>query len=112
MGPGCASSRRGDRDAARVGSEARGPPPICDVQLPNRRRRPAHRGDGARLPRAGRVTLFVDANIPMYVVGAPHPNKDRAVAALEVAVARGERLVTDAEVLQEILHRYRAIGRP
>jgi uncharacterized protein len=57
------------------------------------------------------VTLFVDANVPMYVVGAAHPNKDRALAALEVAVARGERLVTDAEVLQELLHRYRAIGR-
>jgi predicted nucleic acid-binding protein len=57
------------------------------------------------------MTLFVDANVPMYVVGAAHPNKDRALAALEVAVARGERLVTDAEVLQELLHRYRAIGR-
>jgi hypothetical protein len=58
------------------------------------------------------VTLFVDANVPMYVIGAAHPNKARAIAALEVAVARGHRLVTDAEVLQELLHRYRAIGRP
>src|SRR4051812_11573473 len=112
MGPGRAASRRGDRDPTGVCLEAGGPSPIGDVQLPHRGHRPAHRGDGARLPRARRVTLFVDANVPMYVVGAPHPNKDRAVAALEVAVARGERLVTDAEVLQEILHRYRAIGRP
>ena len=57
------------------------------------------------------MTLFVDANIPMYVVGADHPNKEPAITALEVAIARGERLVTDAEVLQELLHRYRAIGR-
>jgi hypothetical protein len=57
------------------------------------------------------VTLFVDANIPMYLVGADHPNKEPAITALEIAIARGERLVTDAEVLQELLHRYRAIGR-
>jgi predicted nucleic acid-binding protein len=31
---------------------------------------------------------------------------------LESCVERGERLVTDAEVLQEILHRYAAIRRP
>jgi uncharacterized protein len=57
------------------------------------------------------VTMFVDANIPMYLVGADHPNKKPAVTSLEIAIARGERLVTDAEVLQELLHRYRAIGR-
>ena len=34
-----------------------------------------------------------------------------AQRALERSVAAGERLVTDAEVLQEILHRYAAIGR-
>jgi uncharacterized protein len=57
------------------------------------------------------VTLFVDANVPMYLVGAEHPNKEPATTALEIAIARGERLVTDAEVLQELLHRYRSIGR-
>ena len=57
------------------------------------------------------MTTFVDANVLMYVVGGAHPNKDRALSALEVAVSRGERLVTDAEVLQELLHRYREIGR-
>jgi uncharacterized protein len=57
------------------------------------------------------VTLFVDANVPMYLVGAEHPNKELATTALEIAIARGERLVTDAEVLQELLHRYRSIGR-
>ena len=56
--------------------------------------------------------IFVDSNIPMYLVGAAHPNKDAARFLLEQAIARGERLVTDAEVLQEILHRYHAIRRP
>ena len=48
----------------------------------------------------------------MYLVGAPHPNKGAARRLLEAAVSEGQRLVTDAEVLQEILHRYTAIKRP
>ncbi len=55
--------------------------------------------------------IFVDSNIPMYLVGAPHPHKIDAQNAVERAIADGKRLVTDAEVLQEILHRYRAIDR-
>jgi len=55
--------------------------------------------------------IFVDSNIPMYLVGAPHPNKASARELLESAVAAGERLVTDAEVFQEILHRYVALDR-
>jgi predicted nucleic acid-binding protein len=47
----------------------------------------------------------------MYLVGAPHPHKTDAQRLLERCVTRGERLVTDAEVLQEILHRYVAIRR-
>ena len=56
--------------------------------------------------------IFLDSNIPMYLVGAPHPNKDAARRLLEQVIAQGSRLVTDAEVLQEILHRYHAIQRP
>jgi hypothetical protein len=55
--------------------------------------------------------IFVDSNIPMYLVGAAHPHKANAAALLEAAIAAHERLVTDAEVLQEILHRYDAIDR-
>ena len=47
----------------------------------------------------------------MYVIGGEHPLKDRARRALERAVLRRERLVADAEVYQEVLHRYTAIGR-
>jgi predicted nucleic acid-binding protein len=56
--------------------------------------------------------ILVDSNIPMYLVGAAHPNKEAARRAVEEAVAAGEALCTDAEVLQEILHRYSAIRRP
>ncbi len=55
--------------------------------------------------------IFVDSNIPMYLVGAPHPNKDAARAALERIINRGEKMVTSAEVMQEILHRYGALKR-
>ncbi len=55
--------------------------------------------------------IFIDSNIPMYLVGAAHPHKIDAQRALEQLIAEGQRLVTDAEVLQEILHRYRAINR-
>ncbi|TVR65088.1 MAG: PIN domain-containing protein [Spirochaetaceae bacterium] len=55
--------------------------------------------------------IFIDSNIPMYLVGAAHPNKDRTISILERLVRDETRLVTDAETLQEILHRYTAIGR-
>ena len=54
---------------------------------------------------------FVDTNVPMYLIGAEHPHKTDAQRMLERAVAAQERLVTDAEVFQEILHRYAAIDR-
>jgi predicted nucleic acid-binding protein len=45
----------------------------------------------------------------MYLVGSPHKTDSHVI--LERLTASGERLVTDAEVLQEILHRYWAVGR-
>lgn len=47
----------------------------------------------------------------MYLVGAAHPHKAEAQIVFEQLIASGERLVTDAEVLQEILHRYTSIRR-
>jgi uncharacterized protein len=55
--------------------------------------------------------ILVDSNIPMYLVGAPHPHRSDAQRWLEKLVSERQRLVTDAEVLQEILHRYAAINR-
>jgi hypothetical protein len=47
----------------------------------------------------------------MYLVGSPHPHKSDAQRLLEQLVNDRQRLVTDVEVLQEILHRYVAIDR-
>ena len=55
--------------------------------------------------------ILVDSNILMYAAGSEHPCKQPSVAWLE-RVASGEIEATvDAEVLQEILHRYRALRR-
>ena len=55
--------------------------------------------------------IFIDSNVPMYLVGAPHPHKTDSQRLLEKLISERSRLVTDAEVLQEILHRYVAIDR-
>ena len=55
--------------------------------------------------------VFVDSNVPMYLVGAAHPNKVDAQRRLEQLVADRVRLVTDAEVMNEILHRYVVLER-
>ena len=55
--------------------------------------------------------ILIDSNIVMYAAGAAHPNKAPSAALIE-RIARGEvEAALDAEVLQEILHRYRAIRR-
>jgi uncharacterized protein len=55
--------------------------------------------------------ILIDANIFMYAAGGNDPNKAPSIALLR-RVARGEvEAALDAEVLQEILHRYRAIRR-
>ena len=55
--------------------------------------------------------IFIDSNIPMYLVGRDHPNKHRAAEVLRQLVRAEEHLVTGVEVYQEILHRYSAIER-
>jgi len=55
--------------------------------------------------------ILIDSNIPMYLIGAAHPHKSDAQRLLERLISDRQRLVTDAEVLQEILHRYVAVGR-
>jgi predicted nucleic acid-binding protein len=55
--------------------------------------------------------ILVDSNIPMYLVGSPSLQKTDTQRILERLVSQRQRLVTDAEVLQEILHRYTSINR-
>ncbi len=55
--------------------------------------------------------ILIDANLFMYAAGAEHPHKAPSVTLLQ-RVGLGEiEAAVDAEVLQEILHRYRAIRR-
>ena len=55
--------------------------------------------------------IFLDSTSPMYAVGRPGPEKDRANELIAQALEDGETLVTDVEVYQEILHRYTSINR-
>ena len=55
--------------------------------------------------------IFVDSNVAMYLVGAAHQHKTDSQQVLERLLLERRRLVTSAEVLQEILHRYWAIDR-
>jgi predicted nucleic acid-binding protein len=55
--------------------------------------------------------IFLDSNVSMYLIGSEQPHKIDAQQLLERCIADGERLVTAAEVFQEILHRYYAIKR-
>lgn len=53
--------------------------------------------------------VFVDSNVAIYIVGAPHPSRDRLEAFLRSHAS--ETYVTSAEVYQEVIHRYVAINR-
>ena len=55
--------------------------------------------------------IFVDSNVPMYLVGSSHNNRERAEQALNHLREEGEQFITGIEVYQEILHRYVSIRR-
>ena len=61
---------------------------------------------------SGRESLFVDANIFMYLAGRDAELREGCRGALRAAAERDIALVTSAEVLQEVLHRYASLGRP
>lgn len=56
--------------------------------------------------------IFIDSNVPMYLVGARHANKDRTLGLLTQLVSDGEWMITSVEVYQEIIHRYMRVERP
>ena len=53
--------------------------------------------------------IYVDSNVPMYLVGAQHPNKRRAIEVTSQLITGREELVTSAETYQEIIHRFLAL---
>lgn len=55
--------------------------------------------------------VFVDANIPMYLMGDDHRHKVESRRLVERLTGERRRLVTSSEVFQEILHRHIAIDR-
>jgi predicted nucleic acid-binding protein len=57
------------------------------------------------------MRVFIDSNIPMYVAGRDHPNREPARRLLERVRAGELEGCTSTEVLQEILYRYAALRR-
>ena len=55
--------------------------------------------------------MYVDTNIFMYAMGADGRFKEPCARVLRAGAADKAVLVTSAETLQEVLHRYRSIGR-
>jgi predicted nucleic acid-binding protein len=53
--------------------------------------------------------IYVDSNIPMYLVSADHPLKRRVVEVVPRLLSARELLVTSAETFQELIHRYLAV---
>jgi predicted nucleic acid-binding protein len=47
----------------------------------------------------------------MYAAGAPHPYRDACQWVMAQIAAAALKVVIDAEVIQEILHRYGALNR-
>ncbi len=55
--------------------------------------------------------IFIDANVPMYLIGGEHPHKLDALRMVEWAVGERRRMVSSSEVFQELLHRYVSTDR-
>jgi predicted nucleic acid-binding protein len=53
--------------------------------------------------------IFIDANVPIYAAGGPHPLKNPCSDIIIFISQVPDAFVTDAEVLQELLHRYVAL---
>lgn len=55
--------------------------------------------------------VFIDTNVPIYAAGGDHPLKEPCARILRSVAEDPNPFVTDSEVLQELLHRYLALGR-
>ena len=55
--------------------------------------------------------VFIDANIPVYAAGRPHPNKEPCIRIMTMVVEQPLAFITDVEVLQELVHLYTASQR-
>ena len=57
------------------------------------------------------LAVFIDANVPIYAAGEDHPLKKPCARILRIVAEDPRPFVTDSEMLQELLHRYLALGR-
>lgn len=55
--------------------------------------------------------IFVDTNVFMYAVGTRHPLRQTAIDFFAKGKTENTRLVTSAEVIQELLHAYLPVAR-
>jgi predicted nucleic acid-binding protein len=55
--------------------------------------------------------ILVDSNVFIYAVGRSHPLREETQGFFLESSEKGKRLVTSAEVLQELLHVYLPVGR-
>jgi predicted nucleic acid-binding protein len=53
--------------------------------------------------------IFVDSNVPMYLIGSDRGRKIDAERLIARFASERRRLVTSSEVFQELLHRYARI---
>jgi predicted nucleic acid-binding protein len=56
------------------------------------------------------LRVFIDSNIPMYVAGRDHPNRESSLRFLHAVRTGALDACTSTEVLQEILYRYSGMG--
>ena len=63
-------------------------------------------------PMQSAAVIFLDANVFMYAVGMDAGWRESCEAAVERLQESNVWVVTNAEVLQEILHRYFSLDRP
>jgi predicted nucleic acid-binding protein len=55
------------------------------------------------------TSVFLDTNVQIYAVGRPHALRDPCREIIRTIARRPAPFFTNAEVLQELLHRYRSL---
>jgi len=56
--------------------------------------------------------VFMDVNVPMYAGGREHPLREACVWVMRQTGEGRLDAAVDVEILQEVLHRYGAMGEP
>jgi hypothetical protein len=103
LGPRGSPRRRAQRQPGGPRPQIGADPGRVSLRIPGAGHHDHARGNRAWVCRRGFALIFVDSNVPMYLVGSDHPHNGDARRLLEPLVSERERLATDAAVFQEIL---------